>query len=70
MWALCVKGTAGRGRRRVRDPGADTLYQRLRSCLALQHQYRESLRGVRDGLGASNLMSHHTSISSLAAPTK
>ena len=53
------------------DSSSDTLYQRLRACLTLQSVYRDTIRTLRDSLGNSSMLSHFTSVGSLAqAPTR
>ncbi len=46
----------------------DTLLNRLKACLMLQSVYRDALRSLRDALGASQNLSHFTSLSSISGP--
>ncbi|CAH1799095.1 unnamed protein product [Owenia fusiformis] len=54
------------GKKKSKDSKTEeTLYQRLRACLTLQTTYRDMLRSMRDSLGATNMLSHFHSMSSL-----
>ena len=46
----------------------ENLLSRLKSVLGLQAFYRDSIRSVRESLGASNALSHFNSMSSLGQP--
>ncbi len=44
----------------------EMLINRLKACLTLQSYYRDTVRSLRDSLGASYNLSRNTSLSSLS----